>query len=100
MDFGMALNLMRGGFLVTRRGWNGKGQYLAYVPRRSLRALDDPDYPLVRSLPHLVDETVTCREYIVISTVEGDLVPWVASQTDLLADDWHEHHIGTAASRG
>lgn len=34
--------------------------------------------------------TVPYRDYIAIKTVQNDVVPWVASQTDLLADDWEE----------
>ncbi len=51
-----------------RQGWNGKGQYIA---------LQVPDENSKMSLP-----------YIYISTVMGDLVPWLASQTDILSEDW------------
>jgi hypothetical protein len=61
---------MREGLAVTRRGWNGKGQYLE---------LQWPDEHSKMDLP-----------YIYITTVNTELVPWVASQTDLLADDWEE----------
>ena len=53
---------------VTRRGWDGPGQYLK---------LQVPDAGSKMSLP-----------YIYITTVQGDLVPWLASQTDILAIDW------------
>lgn len=71
-DFGWALDQLRGLFKVTRRGWNGKGQYLA---------LQNPDEHSKMTLP-----------YIYISTVQGDLVPWLASQTDLLAVDWELYY--------
>lgn len=68
-DFGDALQEMREGhFKVRRKGWNGKGMWLA---------IQKPDANSKMSLP-----------YIYMSTVTGDLVPWLASQTDLLADDW------------
>jgi hypothetical protein len=53
---------------VRRAGWNGKGQYLM---------LQVPNPMGKMSLP-----------YVYITTVEGKLVPWVCSQTDLLATDW------------
>ena len=67
-DFSWALVALKEGDRVARAGWNGKGQWLA---------LQTPDEHSKMSLP-----------YIYISTVGGDLVPWLASQTDLLADDW------------
>ncbi|MEV1003452.1 DUF2829 domain-containing protein [Nonomuraea sp. NPDC050202] len=68
MNFGHALAHLRDGQKVTRDGWNGKGMWLA---------LQAPD-----------QHSKMSRPYIYMSTVDGDLVPWVASQSDLLADDW------------
>ena len=67
-DIGDAIQEMREGGKVARKGWNGKGMWLA---------LQTPDANSKMTLP-----------YIYMSTVTGDLVPWLASQTDLLADDW------------
>jgi len=67
-DFGVAIHKLKGGNKVFRDGWNGKGQYLE---------LQVPDEKSKMTLP-----------YIYISTVQGDLVPWLASQTDMLATDW------------
>jgi hypothetical protein len=53
---------------VTRKGWNGKGMYLE---------LQVPDAHSKMTLP-----------YIYMYTAQGDLVPWLASQTDILANDW------------
>lgn len=69
-DFGVALDALRGGRRVARNGWNGKGQWIA---------LQEPNESSKMSLP-----------YLYIRTVGGDLVPWVASQTDILARDWVE----------
>ena len=68
MDFGDALDALKGGVRVCREGWNGKGMWLE---------LQVPDAGSKMTLP-----------YIFMSTVTGDLVPWLASQTDLLAEDW------------
>ena len=66
--FGWALEQLWSGMKVRRSGWNGKGMWLA---------LQKPDANSKMTLP-----------YIYMSTVTGDLVPWLASQTDMLADDW------------
>jgi len=70
MTFSQALELIKNGSRVQRDNWNGKGQYLA---------LQTPDQMSKMNRP-----------YIYIRTVNGDLVPWVASQSDLLEDDWIE----------
>lgn len=67
-DFGVAIQNLRGGNKVTREGWNGPGQYLELQVR---------DENSKMTLP-----------YIYICNVQGDLVPWLASQTDMLATDW------------
>jgi hypothetical protein len=67
-NFGWALAQLKEGQSVTRSGWNGKGQFLT---------LQVPDEHSKMSLP-----------YIYITTVDGNRVPWLASQTDMLAEDW------------
>lgn len=68
MDFGWAIQALKNGNAVTRAGWNGKGQFLL---------MQRPDANSKMSLP-----------YIFISTVTNDRVPWLASQSDMLAEDW------------
>ncbi len=68
MNFGGALEELEDGNKVARAGWNGPNQCLE---------LQVPDEHSKMTLP-----------YIYIVTVQGDLVPWVSSQTDLLAKDW------------
>ncbi len=67
-DFGNAVRALKKGFRVCRIGWNGKGMWLA---------LQVPDSGSKMSLP-----------YIYMKTVDNKLVPWLASQTDILANDW------------
>lgn len=67
-DFAWALSQLKFGSKVSRTGWNGKGMWLK---------LQRPDSNSKMTLP-----------YIYMSTVTGDKVPWLASQTDLLAEDW------------
>ena len=68
-NFGAAIDTMKKGGRVSRVGWNGPGQHLV---------LQVPDEHSKMTLP-----------YIYIKTVQGDLVPWLASQTDMLVDDWY-----------
>lgn len=63
-----AVMYLKRGFKLTRRGWNGKGQYIC---------IQRPDENSKMTLP-----------YIYIVTVTKELVPWVASQTDVLTEDW------------
>jgi len=67
-DFGWALKKLCEGASVSRDGWNGKGMWLR---------LQKPDGNSKMTLP-----------YIYMRTVRGDLVPWLASQTDMLSSDW------------
>lgn len=67
-DIGWAVRAMREGLKVTRPGWNGKGMWLS---------LQRPDNLSKMTLP-----------YVYMRTAQGDLVPWLASQSDLLALDW------------
>lgn len=67
-DFGWAIRRLKQGEQVYREGWNGRNQFLE---------LQEPDNCSKMTLP-----------YIFIRTVQGDLVPWLASQTDMLAEDW------------
>lgn len=68
MDFAMAITEVKEGKRCAREGWNGKGQYIE---------MQKPDAHSKMTLP-----------YIYITTVQGDRVPWLASQTDMIAEDW------------
>lgn len=85
-DFGTALRFLRDGVRVSRAGWNGKGMWLAFqkgypdgvaINRNTAEATG-------------IAEGTVCkfRPYLMMCTAQGDFVPWVASQTDILADDW------------
>lgn len=68
MHIGQAIAALRKGSKVTREGWNGAGQFIE---------LQVPDAHSKMTIP-----------YLYITTVTGDRVPWLASQTDILAEDW------------
>lgn len=68
MDFSEALRCIKNGQRLARAGWNGKGMHIE---------IQRPDQHSKMTLP-----------YIFMFTATGDRVPWLASQTDLLAEDW------------
>ncbi len=70
MNFGEALLQLKTGKMVARKGWNGKDMWIH---------LQLPDENSKMTLP-----------YIYMKTADIQLVPWLASQTDILADDWKE----------
>lgn len=67
-EFDEALRLLKQGFSLSRSGWNGKGMCVE---------LQRPDANSKMSLP-----------YLYLNYGNAVRVPWMASQTDLLADDW------------
>ena len=71
-DFGDVIKTMKmdGSKRFARKGWNGKNMYIQ---------IQKPNGYSKMTL-----------SYIFMKTVQGDLVPWLASQTDMLADDWME----------
>jgi len=70
MNFGDALFYLKAKHKITRKGWNGHKMWIA---------LQEPDALSLMKKP-----------YIYIKPTDGELVPWTASQTDLLANDWEK----------
>ena len=67
-NFGEAISELKKGNKVTRKGWNGKNMWLG---------LQIPDANSKMTLP-----------YIYMKTADNNQVPWLASQTDMLSEDW------------
>lgn len=83
VDFGQALHALKNGKKVEREGWNGKGMFLFLVSGSTFivnRA------PLLGIYPE--GTSIDYRPHIDMKTADGEVVPWVASQSDLLVDDW------------
>jgi hypothetical protein len=81
MTFGHAIEAMKKGMKVARAGWNGKGMFIYYVPA--------DEYPASTGVAmDYYSGQVPYKAYIAMKTVDEDVVPWLASQTDMLADDW------------
>lgn len=85
MNFGQAIEALKSGSKVQRTGWNGKGMWLILVPK-------SPSIKPVAGTPYsnagLVSE-VNINPHIDMFTATGEMQPgWLASQTDMLAEDW------------
>lgn len=85
MSFSSALRLLKQGKAVSRRGWNGKGMFIYLVSEGRYPPSTPTGELLADRQP---DGKVPYRPYLAMKTVDDDVVPWVASQTDILADDW------------
>ncbi len=82
MNFGQALEELKIGAKAARTGWNGKGMFIYYVPENSYPATTEVAKDLWKGV------NVPYGAYIAMKTAEENVVPWLASQTDMLAEDW------------
>lgn len=81
LSFSTALYALKEGYRVSREGWNGKGMWLYHVPANS--------YPAQTEVAKRnLGEMVPYGAYLAMKTATGEVVPWLASQTDILAEDW------------
>lgn len=81
MDFCYALNALREGKKVARSGWNGKGMWLCLQVPDDIRGAFEFSK---MTLPYIYIEYPVGH----VAYPNGSRVPWLASQTDLLAEDW------------
>jgi len=77
MNFGLAIEAMRKGHAVARKGWNGRGIFCK---------LQVPDANSKMTSPYIYIDTTGLQTDN--QDAPKSLVPWLASQTDMLADDW------------
>ena len=85
MTFGGAIEALKQGYKVARKGWNGKGMWLCLMPELYL----ENEKVNGRTLKHIGDSDLDCRPYIVMWNASQQWQPgWNASQPDMLADDW------------
>lgn len=93
MNFGQAIAALKAGHRVARAGWNGKGMWIVYMSGMSL-----PPYSTQGTDRKVNDRTarwigedtpLETLPYIAMWTADKKWLPgWLASQTDMLADDW------------
>lgn len=83
MNFGEALVALKAGFKLAREGWNGKAMFVFLVPGSTF-TVNRP--PLLGIYPEGTE--INYLPHIDMKTATGSVVPWLASQTDVLAEDW------------
>lgn len=113
LDFGEALKLLKIGKKVSRSGWNGKGMWLELfsqsnfitvdIEESELDSLDNTNIENFSYSSHIGevgtriehigikdtgDGFYPIYDFILMKTADNKCVPWLASQTDILAEDW------------
>lgn len=83
LTFGYAIEALKLGGKVARKGWNGKNMFLFLVPGSTFQVNRKP---LLGIYPE--GTTVNYCPHIDMKTADEKVVPWLASQTDVLAEDW------------
>lgn len=87
MTFGMAIEAMKRGKKVCRAGWNGKGMYLWLLPEAEVKREWCKDQMLIAAMGDR--DALPCLGSIRMFTADKKvLTGWLASQTDILAEDW------------
>lgn len=83
MNFGEALAAIKAGKRIARAGWNGKGMFLFLVPGSTFTVNREPLLSIMGE-----GTQVQYHAHIDMKTAQGYVVPWLASQADLLSEDW------------
>lgn len=86
MDFGEALRQVKSGKRIARKGWNGKGMAVAYQPGYPEGIPCNKNTANTWGLPE--GSLFKCQPYLQLRCVDGTYQMWLASQSDILADDW------------
>lgn len=84
MDFSEALQGLKAGRRAVRSAWAGNGVFIFLVPGSTFTV--EEGRPLAAHMP--IGSTVDYHAHIDMRTRAGYIVPWIASQADLLANDW------------
>lgn len=91
MNFGEALEALKNGKRIAREGWNGKGMFLFLLPASNgipTAAIHDP------ALRAVVESEVGADTFDALGSIrmftadKKVLTGWLASQTDMLSEDW------------
>jgi hypothetical protein len=83
MNFGQALKALKNGQKVERSGWNGKGMFLFLVPGSTFKVSRAPLLEI-----YAEGTEISYQPHIDMKTAQDTVVPWLASQSDVLAEDW------------
>ena len=80
MNFGKAIDLLKEGKKLRRKGWNGKNQYIELATNISYKNADG-------EIININHKTIGNKAIAFIGT-SGSQIGWLASQSDMLSDDW------------
>lgn len=93
LDFGNVIDLLKSGYAVRRKGWNGKGLFIVkQVPSH----IEGDIIPKMQSLPQIAKNILMSREnphidytnQMLIINPDGRADSWVPSSSDVFAEDW------------
>lgn len=88
MDFSEALTALKARSRVQRAGWNGKGMWLTLSPG-GMTPAEKLWAPHNRDFAEQNGGQAMVLPYITMKTADNCIVPWLCSQTDMLANDWN-----------
>lgn len=83
LTFSQALEELKNGKKLQRSGWNGKGMFVFLVKGSTFKV---NRAPLLGIYPEGTE--INYHAHVDMRTADGKIVPWLCSQTDMLADDW------------
>jgi len=83
LSFGDAIYLMENGYKLSRKGWNGKSMYIQYF---SPVAHGLEEFTILDTEPN--GTTNPLLPFLMMKTADNMFVPWLASHSDMLSDDW------------
>lgn len=91
LTFGAAIEAMKCGWKVARKGWNGKGMWLSLPIGNKPKQIPESEIwgPANKEYAKQMGGTAKIMPYVTMKAADGTLVMgWLASQTDMLAEDW------------
>ena len=88
MDFGQAIEALKEGKKVTRKGWNGKNMWLWLKPATTIKSEWCKD-PILKEIVDINGGEAEALGTICMKTADNKILTgWLASQTDMLSNDW------------
>ena len=85
LDFADVVRGLKAGKRYARAGWNGKGMFIFLVNGSTFKVNREPLLTILGE-----GTEVQYHAHVDMKTATGEIVPWLASQSDVLAEDWQE----------
>lgn len=86
--FNEAVKYVKRGLKVARKGWNGKGMWIVLFKPTSLVVFTKEGCITEKEYTIDTDKVLPIQPAVYMKTADGNFIPWLASQADLLSDDW------------